>query len=66
MSFYVWYRCQEPGCRQLFRNRRFKGDVRPRCPHCGSGTTKLFKGDPAKFLPPCSPALKGIFLEDKK
>jgi hypothetical protein len=64
---FVYYRCQEPGCRQVFRNKRFNDNVRPRCPHCSSGKTKLFVGDPAKFLPPCSPELRGEFphLEDK-
>lgn len=68
MSLYVYYRCQEPGCRQLFRNKRLQDNIRARCPHCGSGKTKLFAGDPAKFLPPCSPELKGEFphLEDKQ
>lgn len=54
---YCYYRCQEKGCRNVFRNRRY---VQPLCPFCSSSNTKLFKGDPTRFLPPCSPELSGL------
>jgi hypothetical protein len=59
VSFYVWYRCQEKGCRKVFRNRRLKEGVKALCPHCSSPNTKLFGGDVTKALPPCSPELSG-------